>query len=496
MNQKKILLIEPPFYRLYKETYSLDRYPLSLGYLAGTIQRETDWSVHVYNADFSPQSEAMQVSYMTGKGFENYLDNLKHMSGSVWKEVESILFEVQPDVIGITMKSQNFASGCLVAKLAKRINKDAIVIVGGPHPTMAQNVLDCKDIDVCVRGEGERTIVELLHAIEREKGFENIAGIVFRRNGGIVENGSRQFIEDLNTLCFPHESAREALIGYEQYPPSAFKNIFASRGCPYNCFFCGSKNIWSRRVRFRSTDNIIKEIISLQSMGVKSVHFDDDTFGIKRENIKELCEAMLVNLPNLKWSCELHIKLVEEDIIALMKDAGCQSVQVGIESGNNEILKKMRKNTTIEEALRACKIIKKHGIQLQTFFMIGLPWETEETIRDTVEAMKRIQSDDVIYSIFTPYPGTEAFEVCKKSGLIGDDYNVSLYNHKSPANSFCLNIDKERFRELAFEVEAMVDRVNRRNKVKRVFSPQVFSKVKEKGVSKSIKTGIKMILGK
>lgn len=495
--QNRILFIEPPFYRLYKDTYSLDRYPLSLGYLAGTIRKETNWEVMVYNADFSPNSEMIKVSYLAGAGFNNYLNNLNQLSGQLWNEVKSTIAEYQPTVVGISAKSQNFLSACIVAKLTKETNKEIIVIVGGPHPSMAgPDILNCSDIDVSVKGEGENTIVELLNSIADRKKFDSIDGIFYRMEGQIVETAPREYIIDLDSLCFPYESAPEVLKDYDQYPHTAFQNVFATRGCPFNCFFCGSHMIWSRKVRFRSPENVIREIIGLQKLGLSSIHFEDDTFGINKKNISDLCNALIVNCPGLRWSCELHVKLVDEQTISLMKAAGCYLIQVGIESGNNEILREMRKNITIEEAITACKIIKKYNMKLVAFFIVGFPKETEDTLSDTVAAMKIIKHDVLAYSIFTPYPGTEMFQFCKENGLIGKDYNISLYNHQSPANCFCINITPERFRVLASGIEKMVDRINLLNRIRRVFSLHTFMRIRDLGIGKSLIKGMKILLGK
>ena len=495
-NHHRISLIEPPFYRLYKDRYSLDKYPLSLGYLAGTIREETNWDVMVYNADFSPQSEAIKVSYLAGTGFDNYLNNLRDLSGPVWAEVKSTILEYNPTVVGISAKSQNFASARIVARLAKEIDKQIIVIVGGPHPSMVgTEVLNCPDIDACVKGEGENTIVELLNAIDAQQEFDAIRGIIYRKDDHIVENAPREFIKDLDSLPFPHETAPEVLKDYNQYPLTAFKYIFATRGCPYNCFFCGSRKIWSRRVRFRSPENVIREIKGLQKKGLRSVHFDDDTFGIKKQYINDLCNALIKHCPGLKWSCEIHVKLVDEQNISLMKAAGCYSISIGIESGNNEILKAMRKHITIEEALSACRIVKEHGIELHAFFMVGFPQETEDTLNDTIAAMRKINGV-LVYSIFTPYPGTEAFEFCREHGLIDDDYDTSLHNHQSPANCFCMNITPERFRMLVSKVEKTVDRKNRLNQIRRAFSSNTLWRMQEFGIGPSLKRGVRILLGK
>ena len=463
---RKVLLVQPPFYRLFHNSFSLNRYPLSLGYLAGAVRQSTDWQVAVYNADFKPGGKQPgRMCYLTGRGFECYRKNLRGTSGPVWDEIQEKLARYRPDAVGFTATSQTFLAARRIAALAKQMNPRITVLFGGPHASMAgAQLLECPEIDVAVRGEGEQTLVELLRAIGSGNDPGEIPGTIFRRDGRIVESPPRLQLQDLDSLCMPNEIAAEVLLDYERYPRTAFRNLLATRGCPYGCLFCGSRQVWGRTVRFRSPASVVREIQGLQRMGQQRVHFEDDTFGTNREHIHRLCHAIRQGCPGIPWSCELHVNLVNRETIREMKAAGCDSIAIGVESGSNEILAQMRKGITVERALEACRVIRELGVDLTTFFMVGLPQETEETLASTVQTMRATRADELVYSIFTPYPQSEAWDLCRRQGLVGDDFDASLYHHQSPANCFCAGIAPARFRVLARRVERLVDHYNARRK--------------------------------
>lgn len=486
--EQKILLVEPPFNRLYKSTYSLGRVPLSLSYLAGAVMtQKPEWWVGIYNADFSPRDEAVNYKYEIGQGFVNYLESLRNPDLPIWKEIRNTIEEHCPSVVGITAKSQNFTSACILAGIVKSIDKDILVIVGGPHASIAKKeVLNDPKIDIGVFGEGEDTLVDILDSIENGRPLSSVKGIIYRQDNDIVENPHRELISDLDSLPFPVNVAQKVLLDFDKYPRQAFKYMFAIRGCPYNCSFCGSRNIWGRKPRSRSLENIIAEIREIRKVGIDYIHFDDDTFGVRKTFIKELCDSIKSNFFGLSWSCELHVKLIDDEIISIMKSAGCRSIQIGIESGSNKMLKLIHKNITIEEALNAARIIKRHNIILQTFFMVGFPQETEETLDETISAIYNFPSDSIICSTFTPYFGTELFDYCKQQGSIPRNFDLSLYNHHSPENYFCMNIPKDVFKRRIQELIKELDKINSRRKLKRSFSYEGYLKLKEKGVARGI----------
>ena len=473
-HNRKVMLIEPPFYRLYHDQHCLVKYPLALGYLSGSIIKNTNWSVQTYNADFNINKKRFvpENDYISGEGFKRYLSSLKDPSMPIWNEVKKSIEEFNPSVVGISAKTQNFISASIIAKIAKNLNPDVKVIVGGVHPTMnGSKVLDCKDINYLCMGEGENTIAELLIALEKNNDESSVKGIIFKKNGKIINTGPRPYVENLDTLDFPLTNAPNILKDFDKYPKEAFGYIFASRGCPYACTFCESKSMWTRKVRYRSPENVIAELKLMQQHGIDRVNFDDDTFGISKKNIKALNDLMHDDLPNMTYTCETVVQLAKDDnVVRDMKHGGCTGVFVGIESGNNKILQKIKKTQTTDECVLAMRNLQKHNIESHAFIMVGFPDETEDTFKQTMDFIPKLKPDSVIFSIFTPYPGSDIYEECKKEKIIDDEFDLALYNHQSPLNCFTKNITKERFYELRKKAFKFVDNYNRKAKFRRGIS--------------------------
>ncbi|MEI8139867.1 MAG: radical SAM protein [bacterium] len=499
MPNNKVMFIQPPFFRLFKDTFSFNGYPFSLGYLAGTVKKETSWEVSAYNSDFNPKSvlgnDNVTFSFQAGEGYTNYINNLADASAPIWNEIRETIGKVSPTVVGISCTSQNFKAVERVAQIAKDIDSSTLVLVGGPHPSMVgSEVLKCGAIDIAARGEGERTILEVLDAVLQKKSFSHIYGIAYRSHGQVIETGPRDLIQDLDSLCFPYDSMEEVLIGYDQYPLNAFGSIFASRGCPFGCTFCGSRKIWGRTVRLRSPGNVVKELARLQKRGFTSVRFADDSFGVNRKWLKELCETIKLKCPDLKWKCEMNVGVINDETLSLMKSAGCHMIELGIESGDNRVLKEIKKGITIEQALVACKLVNKYGIELQAYIMAGFPQETEESLLNTRNAIRKINGY-ICFNVFSPFPGTELYELCKEKKLIADDYDVCLHSYQN-LDSFCISLPRDKFRKIVSEMIREVDRKNKLNRIRRIFSTNTIWRLKEYGLMKGMKKGVRIMFAR
>lgn len=492
-----ILLLEPPFHRLFKNTYSLHRFPLALGYLAHAVRRETDWRVLTHNADFHPQNEYLRVAHLAGPGFESYRRALETLHAPAWEELRAVLREHRPDVLAVSTKTQTYPSACRVAELARTLRPNTVVLLGGPHPSMnPQACLENPHVDALVLGEGERTLPELLQAIQHHRPWTSVPGLALREAGRCRLTAARPLIEDLDTLGFPHESAAETLLDYPRYPRDAFRYVFAIRGCPFACVFCGSRALWTRRVRYRSPEHVAAELARLRQLGLREVHFDDDTFGVRQDYIRKLCSALRATVPDLRWSCELHVNLVNEPMLAALRAAGCYRVQLGIESGSDAVLKSMRKGYSYDRARRAALAIRRAGLELHAFFMVGFPTETRQTLAQTRRALQTLPASRLMYSIFTPYPGTEAFELCHSAGLISDRPDLATLYHQSHAHCFTPHIPPQTFREEIARIEDVVDRRNRHARIRELLSPHTLRRAAQLGPAGALRKALRVLGGK
>lgn len=456
MSARRLLLVEPPFYRLFDDAYSLCRYPLGLAHLAAAAAEATGWRVRAYNADFAGQGRSLSVTHLAGEGHRRYLALLADPAAALWREVEAVLADQAPAVLGLSIKSACLASARRVAALAKGLDPRTLVVAGGPHPSAAPGlVLADPNFDLCVAGEGERTLVELLRCLLEGGDPGRVPGVASRDRGGIRFAAPRPLLADLDRLPRPLDRAPELLLEHHRYPAKALGHLMATRGCPQRCSYCASHLIWGRRPRFRAPRAVAAELTLMGRAGIGRAHFDDDTFGVESGYLRRLCGAIAQDCPGLAWSCETHVRLATEANLAAMRKAGCHTVQLGVESGDDRVLRAVGKGFTVAGALEACRLVRAGGLRLEVFLMAGFPQETEESLGRTLALARDLDCDKLIFSLFTPHPGTEAHRLCLSRGLLATDHDFSAHHHQSPANHFCPEIAPARFRELAGEIERL-----------------------------------------
>jgi len=338
------------------------------------------------------------------------------------------------NVICITMNSFQSYSGFELARnirgWADSIGTRTVIIVGGPHASaMGKELLiENRAVDIVCRGESEETIVEVMREIETGNNFTNIKGISYRHYDSIYENPDRGRIENIDSIPFP---AFELVDRIGKYPGAApvlkppTMHIMASRGCPFKCTFCSSRNVWGHVVRFRSAGNIVDEVEMLRvKYGINEIFFQDDTMNVNRKWFFDVCNEIirrgLNTMMSFKAPFRVNEKLLDMELLLKAKEAGFWIIFYGVESGNQGVLNSINKGTTIEEIKRAFKLTHDAGIAIIAAFMVGNVGDTVDTVNDSIRLAKEIckKGDVCGFSIACPLPGTEFYKIANGKGWI------------------------------------------------------------------------------
>ncbi len=387
----KVVLINPPYLSLYGPDRGAvkSHFSLGLGYVAAYLIKN---GINVSYLD--PEAERLDVGAFKEK-----------------------LKKIGPDVVGITSTTATFQSAKDIASAVKK-SVDSTVVLGGPHASVLPEHTIEKDrnlFDFVVVGEGEVTMLQLCRAIENGEDPSSIDGLCFFKGGEVLRSGARKVVSNLDDIPMPGRDLVDMNLYLE---PNDFNSIgkraatmFTSRACPYACVFCASQAIWGREVRYHSPARVVEEIKLLnEKYGVEHILFKDDTFGIKRDRVVEICEGILGLNKKLWFSCLARVDSFDEEAFKLMKRAGFFHICFGVESGNAEILKNLKKKITKEQARSSLKIANKLGFKTLCTFMIGNPGDTRETVEETIQFANELSPVIALFYILVPYPGTEIFK--------------------------------------------------------------------------------------
>ncbi len=354
-----------------------------------------------------------------------------------WAEFEDILNRKRPRYYLTQVTAPTLTNDMYGVFLAK--SKGATTIAFGTHvtPNTVNTMTDFPALDFVLRGEPELTLRELVDALEGKTGQNDymetlmnrtdparvpvtpeqvaqgdlraIKGLAWRHAGQIHINQDRNFIPNLDDLPLPMHH----LLPLDDYRMPLIKGPYAfvvpSRGCPAGCKYCIKHVSYNYAVRVRSPENVMEELWMLKKLGINNVMMYADLFTVNREQVVGICKAMIAEKINMKWMCNSRVDYVDEEMLSLMGQAGCHMISWGIESGSEAVLKRARKGANPAKAERALNWSRKAGIKNFGYFIIGLPGETEETIRQTIAFSKTLPLDVAIFHIAAPYPGTPFF---------------------------------------------------------------------------------------
>lgn len=346
------------------------------------------------------------------------------------RNLKSVIANFKPDIIAITCNTFQIKHTNKYLNIIKKTDKGILTIIGGPHPSAIgkQSLIDFPNATFAVMGEGEFTVLDLLND---DIPVSEINGICYKnQNGIIIKTPDRSPTTNLDHIPLSNldlvDLNKYGGMNLDYNEKSMF--IMASRGCPFQCIYC-NKSIFGSHVRFRSPQKIIEEIKWLHNQyGITSIYFQDDTFNLKRQWINEILNLIIDNRLNKDISYmapfRANEKLVDEELLALAKKANFKSIFYGVESGNQQMLDYMKKGLTIPEIKRAFSLTHKARINTIAAFIIGLPRETRETIKDSINLWKQIHPTYSGFTMATPFPNTPFEKEIKKNGnLLNSNYN-------------------------------------------------------------------------
>jgi len=342
------------------------------------------------------------------------------------EKLKKQLKDFEPDIIGTNSVTMNFNKAAEILSEAKKIMPNALTLMGGPHVSFdAENTLmKFPGIDIIVMGEGEEVISQLISSIKKNESWKDLQGIAFRNNNEILINEKGPFIANLDSLPIP---ARH-LLPLSKYRALGFPiSITTSRGCPNMCIFCLGRKMVGFKVRYRKISTILDEIESLVDLGFTVINVADDIFTVKKERVIEFCQGIKERKINFSWSVFSRVNTIDEEMIEIMKDAGCTALSFGIESGNKEMLKRVKKGITTEQVYRADKICKDKGFRAHGSFIAGLPGETIESFQDSLKMQKDLNMEFGCH-ILAPFPGTTVREEIENYDLMVHSDDWDLYD--------------------------------------------------------------------
>ncbi|EEE42786.1 B12-binding domain-containing radical SAM protein [Methanobrevibacter smithii] len=365
------------------------------------------------------------IAYMAGVLQENNID-VEILDASAedmdFKDVEKELLKRKPDLVALTALTPTIGRALETAQVVKETLPDSIVVMGGYHPTFNFiETLEDENVDIVIRGEGEYIMLNLVQALENQSSLHDVKGIVFedKNSKEIVVNPEAPLIQDLDELPFPALN----LLPMKKYRlldmDTHMTTMITTRGCPMQCSFCSSAAMHGKKIRERSVENIVDEIEYLKTnYDIDTIAFMDDTFTLKKRKVMAICDEILKRNIEIMWGCTSRVDTLDEKLLKKMKEAGCITIFIGVESADQQQLDNMCKNTTIAKIENAFKIAHKLKIRTIASVALGMPGDTKEIMNKTVKFVHKLKPNYAIYSLATPYPGTRFYKEAFEKNLI------------------------------------------------------------------------------
>ena len=384
----KVLMINPPYNSSKYKFIGLVAPPLGIAYIAAMLEKN-GITVKILDAP------ALEIGH---------------------EAVKNEIQKYSPDIVAVTSVTPTIESALKTAKISKEACPNAVTVLGGYHPTFTyQEVLKNDFVDIVVCGEGELTMVELVDSLENGKNLREVKGIATKD----FKTLPRGIIKDLDSIPFP---ARH-LLPMDEYKILNMKlttgTIVSGRGCPYKCSFCASSAMHGQKLRLRSAENVVDEMEYLvNDHNIEMVAFMDDTFTLNNKRVYEICETIKDRGLDNYWGCTARVDTISEDLLKTMKDAGCITMFLGVESADQQFLNQINKNTNINRIKKTFQLTKDFGMRTIATVVLGMPGDTKRSITTTIKFVKTLDPSYAVFSLATPYPGTDFYLNAVSENLI------------------------------------------------------------------------------
>jgi radical SAM superfamily enzyme YgiQ (UPF0313 family) len=373
-----------------------------------------------------PQGLLSIAAYLMERGHDVFVyDCLGPEASFDLEDQAREILAFNPQIVGFSATTSSFPDAACLAQIIKEQSPDTITVCGGVHVSALDGILlrDYTAFDFLIAGEGEETMSELAYGLDPAE----IKGLIWRCDADVIANDPRPKIPDLDFLPFP---AYEKLKGFPRdyhlplfsYINTPGATMITSRGCMFQCSYC-DRSVFKKGFRYNSADYIYEHMKYLrEKFGVRHINIYDDLFTANRQRIVELCEKLGRYPLGINFNCAVRVGYTDDDLLEMLKKAGCLMVSLGIESADPEMLAKHKSGVSLDEVRDTVRRIQKAGLRAKGLFMMGLPGETEESIKRTSDFIITLGLDDMNMSKFTPFPGAPLWSTIHEEGTFKEDW--------------------------------------------------------------------------
>lgn len=395
-------------------------------------------------------------------------DTRAYLGAEPWREIAQAIAAEQPDVLGLTAVTANFASAARLAEEARKVLPGLLIVLGGVHASTdpAGALAGAPAVDLVVRGEGEEPLREILQAWQelpqRDQAWERIAGVWFRRDGQIRAAPPRPPLADLDAWPLP---LRQGFVWSQDLQPAFYQALVTLRGCPYQCIYCAVPSLDSSRTRYRSVERVMAEIAELRERHAANyLFFHDSVFTLHRRRSLELAQRLAALEPKLPFCIQTRADRLDQELLEVLVQAGLHQVFFGIESGDPQSLERIRKAMPLAVIRDAVERVRAAGVRCSGFFMIGWPWDEAASIRRSIDFAVTLPLDAISLFSATPLPGTELWRLSQHQQM------PESIDFRRPQVNLTQLSDAE-YAALYAEASARVDAFNQQRMSERYTAP-------------------------